>query len=54
MAKDSRVTGTNLEQNGWDNKLKRAAEGDDIFSAFRGDIKGEGCLLYTSPSPRDS
>jgi len=42
MAKDSRVTGTNLEQNGWDNKLKRAAEGDDIFSAFRGDIKGEG------------
>lgn len=50
MAKDSRVTGTNLEQNGWDNKLKRAAEGDDIFSGFRGDIKGEGSSSVLSGS----
>jgi len=39
--KDSRISGA-LIQKGWDNKLKKAVEGNDLFSGFRGDIKGNG------------
>lgn len=37
----------NLRQLNYDNQLKRAVEGEDIFSMFRGDIKGEGTLPGT-------
>ena len=45
--KDSRVTGTDLEQRKWDNRLRKPAEAADIFSQFRGDIIGESVLPGT-------
>jgi len=45
--KNSRVTGTDLEQRKWDNRLRKPAEAADIFSQFRGDIIGENVLPGT-------
>jgi hypothetical protein len=47
MAADSRV-GSNLIQKKYDNQLRRAVEAEDIFSQFRGDIKGESVLPGTA------
>lgn len=43
---NSRV-GTNLRQVQYENDLQRTVEGDDIFSQFRGDIKGNNVLPGT-------
>ncbi|MCP3681115.1 MAG: hypothetical protein GY861_00355 [bacterium] len=45
--KNSRVTGTDLEQRKWDNRLRKPVEAADIFSQFRGDIIGENVLPGT-------
>jgi len=45
--KDSRVSSA-LIQKGWDTKLRRQIEGEDLFSSFRGDVKGEGMATVLS------
>ena len=45
--KDSRVSAA-LIQKGWDTKLRRQVEGEDLFSSFRGDVKGEGMATVLS------
>ena len=38
--------------NGWDNSLVKADD-NTVVLAYRGGRHNRGCLLYTSPSPRD-
>ena len=45
--KDSRASAA-LIQKGWDTKLRRQVEGEDLFSSFRGDVKGEGMATVLS------
>ena len=35
-------------------KYPEPAEGEPVVHAHAGAPKADGCLLYTSPSPRDS